>query len=279
MKKILCLLCLLPTTLYATTCSNFNGNFTGCYSFGGCSYSVFGDVCQKCQAGSYIPSNYSCTNEEDGCDCLSCDFFNYPDNAEPDTDNQQEGQSTCPWVCRMYYYKNGNSCTHCPTNSSSELGATSINDCKCLTGYYMGGPYDDTCYRCSDSPNLSCTGSGLTYNSPLSSVSGFSCSNGQLHRDNINHTVSCQTCTDANATLSVGTCYCNTGYYGTPDGMNTTCAKCPSGTTTTGNNNQNINSCKMTAATKFCDGNGNNCMNLLDFGTTTVSGNNNIVNR
>lgn len=230
-------------------CEDYNGCYDRTDAFGGCA---------PCEPGYY---NNNTTNTTE---CQQCSSSFSTGQTFDTAYNNTYGLSTCPWMCDEGYYKSGDSCLSCPTNATSPAGSTSINDCQCSTGYYRGGEGMDGCIQCTG--QLSCSGTGLEYSNPA--PNGISCQgNSQLVPDDTHNTYSCQFCSDANATYDneTGKCKCNTGYYGTLNGFNTTCTACPAGMTSDPGSTYK-SACHMTSATNFCDAEGQNCMNLIPNG-------------
>lgn len=216
----------------------------------------------------YFPVDTNNDNIPD--ECSLCDPSSKPEHADFYNDS-------CNWRCIQGYYKDGNSCTQCPTGSdttapgatmisqcrcgsdyyldsgqsaclscpthaTSPAGSTMISQCQCNSGYYRGGTNMDECIQCTG--ELSCSGTGLTY-SNTSTPNGFSCSDGwQLVPDDTTHTYSCQSCRDPHATLENGNCKCNQNYYGTIAGLGTQCNACPLHSTTDGAGSTSISACK-----------------------------------
>lgn len=255
------LMLLLPFNVFATECST---NDSVCISYNGCEindYGMGGILCEACNSGYYNNSTENSTS------CKSCetdyDFNTLTTGKQWDSTNSSEGNTECPWICTDNWYKSGDECSHCPTNSTSAAGSTSISDCQCNNGYYMGGANDDTCYQCPEHAN-NCTTTGRTY-------SDITCGDGYTASINTTtHTVSCQSCSDANAINNGGTCYCNVGYYGTPNGLSTSCTACPAGTTTSSAGATSDADCHMTSNTKFYDSTGENYMLLIPSTATNI---------
>lgn len=164
--------------------------------------------------------------------------------------------------CNANYYINGNSCIQCPTHSFSSIGSDDISDCTCEALYYMGGQNDDECKPCPE--HGVCNYAGQTY---LTS----NCASGyEKITDETNHTFECSSCSNSHAVLDNGVCKCDIGYYGTTNGLHTSCSKCPTGTITTAIGATYRTDCQMNSSTKFCYGSGNNktCISLLPSGVT-----------
>ena len=164
--------------------------------------------------------------------------------------------------CNANYYINGNSCIQCPTHSFSSIGSDDISDCTCEAGYYMGGQNDDECKPCPE--HGVCNYAGKTYLT-ANCASGY-----EKITDETNHTFECSSCSDSHAVLDDGVCKCDIGYYGTTNGLQTSCSKCPTGTITTAIGATYRTDCQMNSSTKFCYGSGNNktCISLLPSGVT-----------
>ena len=242
---------LLPHTVHASDCGTYTAFSTCNEHLDYCKWES-GQCVEKCPTNSNTGSceNYDgCYTDAEfgGCSpcgpgtynntngatsCISCSSFSYSTGQIFDaTYDNTYGLNTCPWICD--------------------------------TGYYRGGTSDDTCYSCPEHAN-NCTTTGLTY-------SDVHCGDGYTASTTTTHTVSCQSCSDANATNNNGICYCKTGYYsnGTPTGLNTLCTACPAGTTSNAGATSKT-SCHMTSNTQFCDANGENCMNLIPSGATNI---------
>lgn len=231
MRKILLLIFLalfLPFQANGTNCFlNNDETEPGCNSYNGCYFQPAEGMieadCNECDSGTY---NY--TNSGHITECISCPT-SYPDNGKiPNTTAQDYGQSECPWMCD--------------------------------NGYYRGGTGFDECIQCTGS--LHCSGTGLEYSNSV--PNGIYCTgNTQIVHNDTTHTYSCESCSDSNASLDGTVCKCKEGYYGTLNGLNTTCTACPAGTTTGAAGATTKSACHMTQNTKFCDANGENCMKLL----------------
>ncbi len=266
--KLLCsifcyLILLLPAYATSTCTSNTPETDCTCAGWG----FVEGVECSQCTDTEYSPAGDSTCHACATCDNNTCIWNQnvpHPNNSIFDSENTVDGQSECPWICQSGYYKNGNVCSDCPTNSTSNAGSDDISDCKCANGYYMGGTNNDTCIKCSDTNDLICSGTGLVYSNPA--PIGIACGgNTTLVLNDTTHTYSCESCSDSNASLNGNNCVCNQNYYGTPNGIDTQCNKCPAGTITNDIGATNVSQCKMSSNTQFCDSNGN-CMNLIPSG-------------
>lgn len=128
-------------------------------------------------------------------------------------------------------------CT-CPTttNHNQDLFSTSYTECVCPTGATWNG----TQCVCNDPDET-------------------------IVLDTITNLYVCSSCSDSHAVLDDGVCKCDIGYYGTTNGLQTSCSKCPAGTTTNAIGATNVSQCQMSSNTQFCDSNGN-CMNLIPSG-------------
>lgn len=156
-------------------------------------------------------------------------------------------------------------CQSCPTHSSTlqQIGKTSPDECLCDAGYYMSR---NECKSCPADAN--CSYYGRTYEN-VQCASGY-----QKIPDPSTQTFICRSCSDEHATLDDNTnaCLCNPGYYGAPNGLQTSCTQCPIGMTTNTTDlaqHTNISYCHMTHNTKFCiTGQSNSCVNFIPFGAT-----------
>lgn len=205
-----------------------NSGTNSCVNYDGCYTDADFGGCSPCDPNTY-------NNTSGATSCTSCSSFSYSnpgqifDTAYANT----YGLSTCPWMCD--------------------------------NGYYRGGTGFDECIQCTGS--LHCSSTGLEYSNPVSN--GIYCTgNTQIVYNDTTHTYSCESCSDSNASLDGTVCKCKEGYYGTLNGLNTTCTACPAGTTTGAAGATAKSACHMTQNTKFCDANGENCMKLLPAGIT-----------
>lgn len=173
------------------------------------------------------PAEYSPAGEQS---CLPCNNYSFSTGKKYNSANGIAGQSECPWMCDK--------------------------------GYYRGGTGFDECIQCTGS--LHCSGTGLEYSNSVSNDI-YCTGNTQIVYNDTTHTYSCESCSDSNASLDGTVCKCKEGYYGTLNGLNTTCTACPYGTTSTDGS-----TCQMTPDTQFCDANGENCMKLLS-GATNIN--------
>lgn len=300
-----------------SVCANMESSI--CQSTNGCFWQPDG-WCEQCEIGfeCYNGQKIQCTNtlganQQHPAGAASCsdwecvdDYFPVDTNGDgtPDecsacdpTTLPQNAQFTdsCTWRCNTGFYKNGNACNSCPSNSTTTApgatnvsqcqceqnkyltqnngeyickscpthsftyssGSTSITDCQCEAQYYMGGANDNQCISCPEHGN--CAYAGRTYLT-ATCASGY-----QKNIDTTNHTFSCDDCSDSNATFDGTICKCNANYYGEPNGLNTTCTACPAGTTGAAGATAK-SACHMTQNTKFCDANGK-CMKLLQNAT------------
>ncbi|MBQ7244882.1 MAG: hypothetical protein IJS34_00730 [Alphaproteobacteria bacterium] len=251
-----------------------------------------------------------CTNGffkgNNNSECLSC-----PDTTHPKTYGGKEinniGTCTCPTDTNLikttesngdkYYCGTcgvGNASTHtnittctCPATSNRVHGNQAYrtnnvpvecacpsganwdsNRCKCNAGKYLS-PGTDGVYSCKTCPSNGNCPEGSTWESAT-------CATGYKKVTNTtDHTFTCESCSDSNATLDGNVCKCNAGYYGIQNGLDTECTQCPIGTTTTIGATQRSD-CQMTSATKFCYGSDDNkkCMNLIPAGTVISAPNN-----
>lgn len=147
-------------------------------------------------------------------------------------------------------------CT-CPEYSSIEN-----NECKCDTSNnYRMAQNNNGIYYCSQcDTNATATGTTCKCNSDYY---------GDGTPGNCTHCPANSTTNGATGKQNVTDCKCGKGYYDTPTAtIPVNCAICPAGSTTTGIGATAISECKMTSNTLFCDGNGNNCLNLLPSGIT-----------
>ena len=296
MRKLLSIFfaIILSPTFTMADC-NLNSESTGCISYNGCEFKdegFSGKFCQACYAYEFNNSTENSTS------CKSCetdyDFDTMNTGKQWDSTDDSRGNSECPWICTDNWYKSGDSCVHCPTGATSPAGSTaptqcqceqnkyltqnngeyickscpqhsftynsgstSITDCQCEAQYYMGGANDNQCISCPEHGN--CAYAGRTY------LTATCANNYQKNIDTINHTFSCDDCSDSNATFDGTICKCNANYYGEPNGLDTTCTACPAGTTGAAGATAK-SACHMTQNTKFCDANGK-CMKLLQNAT------------
>ena len=266
------------------TCSTNSNNFSGCSV--GCFLDEFGESpCAQCQSGTYNDgtfencqpcptgfdngwsaqhkqhpdgasscSDWECTDDYfpidtngDGTpdECSACDPTTLPDNAE--------FTDSCTWRCIIGYYKTNNTCTECPTGSTTTAaGATDISQCTCTGNFYMSG--NNTCTAC---PSNTAECAGL-------SVDNVTCQTG-LIKNIINGVVTCSSCPE-HTQQSGNTCICSAGYYGDGD----TCTACPAGTTTSSAGATSDADCHMTSNTKFYVSTGENYMLLIPSTATNI---------
>lgn len=206
-------------------------------------------------AGASSCSDWECTDDDfpidtngDGTpdECSACDPTTLPDNAE--------FTDSCTWRCIIGYYKTNNTCTECPTGSTTTAaGATDISQCTCTGNFYMSG--NNTCTAC---PSNTAECAGL-------SVDNVTCQTGFI-KSITNGVVTCSTCPE-HAEQSGNTCICSAGYYG--DG-NSSCTACPAGTTTSSAGATSDADCHMTSNTKFYDSTGENYMLLIPSTATNI---------
>lgn len=152
----------------------------------------------------------------------------------------------------------------CPSNVHTIDDST--NTCKCGNDHYLKN--NDGTYTCAQCPTHS-------HHSIIGSedVNDCVCDDNYPTRvyDENNKLTGCTQCPDENSVYisASNTCKCIKGYYNTSS-TSVSCTACPAGSTTldtentpTGIGATAISECKMTSNTLFCDGNGNNCLNLL----------------
>lgn len=321
-----------------------------CQSFNGCYLqNLMGtSECTQCNPGFFNNNTTGLTTE-----CSPCPI-SYNDLGKiPNLDAQDYGQSECPWMCDVGYFKsitnqsnNQAECLSCPDASHPKSygtqDITNIGTCTCPTNtnlikttesnvdkYYCGqcgvgvqpntnnGISTCTCpatsnrvhgnqaYRTNNGPVECACPSGANWDSNRCKCSAnkylsqgtdgvYSCESCPEHStstvgstnvndcqcdddfptrilDENNKLIGCSACAD-NAIFHNGSCQCKSGYY--DDGASS-CAQCPIGTTTTIGATQRSD-CKMTSATKFCYGSGDNkkCMHLIPAGTVISAPNN-----
>lgn len=208
---------------------------------------------QQHPAGASSCSDWECTDDYfpidtngDGTpdECSACDPTTLPDNAE--------FTDSCTWRCIIGYYKTNNTCTECPTGSTTTAaGATDISQCTCTGNFYMSG--NNTCTAC---PSNTAECAGL-------SVDNVTCQTG-LIKNITNGVVTCSSCPE-HTQQSGNTCICSDGYYGDGD----TCTACPAGTTSNTGATSDAD-CHMTSSTQFCDAAGENCLNLIPSTATNI---------
>ena len=265
-------------------CTNLTP-YTTCINIAGCIWNNDGEECSQCQSGTYSAVNdtacHECATDSDylailndqtkqhpagasSCsdwecvddyfpvdtngdgtpdECSACDPTTLPDNAE--------FTDSCNWRCKQRFYKNGNTCNACPTNSTTPApGATSISQCTCIGEFYMNA--NNECIAC---PSNTAQCAGLSYQT-------VTCESRYIKSVSNDGMVTCSPCPE-HAVQSGNTCVCAIGYYG--DGN--TCTACPAGMTSP-QGATTKSACQMTANTNFCDANGENCMKLLPTGIT-----------
>jgi len=207
--------------------------------------------CRTCMAGTYNNNNTNIINQCTDCP-NSYDQSTYSGRI-PDPDSRADGQSECPWKCDTNYYKSGDNCALCPSYSTTDgAGSLSIDDCKCVDGKYMGG---DVCRTCPANATTGCP-RGTT-------ADDIECQPGYTKNVSSDGVVTCTQC-PPNSTLNGTNCECNIGYYANGN----ICTQCPFGTTTPTTGATSITNRQMNNTTRFCDANGENCMNLIPSGIT-----------
>ncbi len=250
---ILTIIILLP--IHALADCQLNSDSTGCVSYNGCHFVpptyITTPECARCTPGTYNNNDLNDTN-----DCTNCPTSYSPTTDPgkiPDTAAQAPGQSECPWKCNTHYYKSGDNCALCPSNSTTDgTGSLSIDDCKCADGKYMGG---GVCRTCPANATTGCP-RGTTAND-------IQCQPGYTKIISPDGVVTCTQC-PPNSTLNGTNCECNIGYYANGN----ICTQCPFGTTTVATGATSLGDCQMNNTTRFCDANGENCMNLIPSGIT-----------
>ena len=178
----------------------------------------------------------------------------------PATSNQVHGNQTYKTISNMLV-----ECA-CPDYANWDNNS---NRCKCSANKYLHQDNNGV-YSCISCPSNGNCPEGSTWESAT-------CATGYKKVPNTtNHTFTCESCSDSNATLYGNVCKCNAGYYGPQNDLNTECEQCPIGTTTTTIGATQRNECKMNHNTKFCYGSGDNkkCMNLIPAGTVISVSNN-----
>lgn len=260
-----------------TTYNNTNGatSCTPCSSF---SYST-GQIFDTAYANTYGLDTcpWVCTNGyfkgNNNTECLSC-----PDASHPKSYGTQDitniGTCTCPTNTNLIKTTESNGdkyyCGTCGVGTASTTG--NITTCTCpATSNQVHG---NQAYRTNNGPVECACPDGANWNSQ-SNKCVCTDTNKTIVLDNETGLYVCSSCSNSNATLYGNVCKCNAGYYGTIDGINTECTRCPIGTTTTIGATQR-NECQMNHNTKFCYGSGDNkkCMHLIPAGTViSVSSN------
>ena len=251
--SVIFLVMLLPFNTFATNCS-FNYSTNECMSYNGCG--IIGDPdgmngldCQQCDPGYF--NNYNQNSQS----CIDCTNYFDTVNTGQELDNTMfaYGQSECPWKCTNNWYQSGDNCIHCPSTSTTDgAGSLSIDDCKCPSTLYMGG---GVCRTCPANATTGCP-HGTTAND-------IQCQPGYTKNVSSDGVVTCTQC-PPNSTLNGTNCECNIGYYENGN----ICSQCPFGTTTVATGATSITNCQMNNTTRFCDANGENCMNLIPSGIT-----------
>lgn len=266
---VCCIACLFPVLVNAQGCSDYENNQQGCLLRGGCKWIPDeGDDgwCEECTAHYYhISCSIGNQNCADSCNPCVVDpsnnnwewnsNFNHPANAVYDSNSANTGLSFCPWKCASGYFKDGDSCTPCPEQGGSpyregvDLGA--MGDTCCTGGNYLiaipGGAYQ--CGIC-----------GANTNGQNSDLSCKCITGAQLNNDGLS--CSCP----ANSEVSGTTCICKQNYYNANTDVNDEmpiCERCPNGTFKDDSGNAGITACQMDHRTKFCNGSGGNCMQLI----------------
>lgn len=195
--------------------------------------------------------------------------------------------------CEQDKYNNGSGCTACPSNrETTQSGATSVYDCTCEANHYMICNGSDYC-SCQQRPEHStynenthqfeCRGYSTLNNNtcecpPYSQWDGGEnrCKCDPNYGEAITgNTLTCTHCGEYAFVLD-NECVCKGNTYGDPY---VGCTKCPAGMLTVVStpetdaiHNPNFqgepgatskSQCKIGAFTKFCNGNGTNCMRLM----------------
>ena len=117
---------------------------------------VSGKDCVECgSVPQGCPCAPSCASTPITYTCI-CDegYTSYPGNSTTTP-------CTCIKECEAGYYKDGDNCSLCPSNSTSDKGATSISDCYCKKNYYG-----------SNGICKSCPENGLTKSTKTTSING-----------------------------------------------------------------------------------------------------------
>lgn len=111
------------------------------------------DACQQCSFESYIAS----TGSKSSYDCIICPIHSSRENNEGEVflectcnAGYTPGQTDCE-ACGVGKYKSSRSpdaCSDCPLNSNSGEGSTSVEDCRCNTGYLPESERSSVCIPC-----------------------------------------------------------------------------------------------------------------------------------
>ena len=221
-------------------------------------------TCNSCNQNQYIIQRDVIINNEpkNVYYCGTCGL-----NIQPTATDTNIYTCNCPETTNHNtntFTTNYNECV-CPESAS---WSNTSNRCKCSANKYLS-PGTDGVYSCKTCPSNGNCPEGSTWESAT-------CATGYKKVPNTtDHTFTCESCSDSNATLYGNVCKCNAGYYGTQNGLDTECTQCPIGTTTTIGATQRSD-CKMNHNTKFCYGSGDNkkCMHLIPAGTVISVSNN-----
>lgn len=156
-------------------------------------------------------------------------------------------------------------CGTCDLNvTPTETGnGTNVYTCTCPenTNHNSGSfTTNSTYHECVCPNNATWNGTQCVCNDPDETID----------LDTITNLYVCRSCSNSHAVLDNGVCKCDIGYYGTTNGLQTSCSKCPTGTITTAIGATYRTDCQMNSSTKFCYGSGNNktCISLLPSGVT-----------
>ncbi len=261
---------LMSPVLADTQCGSITNPDT-CGATAGCYYDNDGIECSGCNELYYNPGGESngtcreCGSYTNGVWSWAETESTHPDHSVFNPDyNNTTGLSSCPWVCATDYFQNDeNSCAPCPGTSFSIITVDNgymSNLAACCSGdnYLIKDDRDQ--YKCGQ----------CGQNQAKTPVTGTS------------NVYTCTQCHEYAVVLD-NECVCKGNTYG--DGT-TTCTKCPAGMLTVVPRNgetpeaayervrhdpnfqgepgaREERQCKIGAFTKFCNGNGTNCMRLM----------------
>ena len=188
--------------------------------------------------------------------------------------------------CKLGQYASGTAtvaCTACPSfATTSNTGATSIDECTCARSFYKGAGEDGTmiCSACPEGSTTSTSGS--------TSVEQCICQQGRYFSADADSTanegaVTCRSCPEGGTTSTAGStsvdqCICERGrYFNTDAEGTTTCRHCPEGSTTSTAGSTSINNCVCELGrfpTTNADGTTTCtlCKDVLEFSTTLEGG-------
>lgn len=219
----------------------------------------------KCQSG-YFDAHTECFY----CPTSTSGFMSYRASADISHISTCNSCGSDRYIIKKTVIENGEQgykyyCGTCDLNvTPTETGnGTNVYTCTCPenTNHNSGSfTTNSTYHECVCPNNATWNGTQCVCNDPDETIV----------LDTITNLYVCSSCSDSHAVLDNGVCKCDIGYYGTTNGLHTSCSKCPTGTITTAIGATYRTDCQMNSSTKFCYGSGNNktCISLLPSGVT-----------